>query len=153
MYSNYTNTKEVSLIYGIYSVGWRRITIVSQINDNWTLCPLACVRLTSKKRLKLCVTGPLRGESTSDEWISITKGPAMRKPFLFHDAFMYTWEGAGVLKSSRCWKALHITGWLPIQRWPVPGSTWILSGTACTGMICKQKHKNFVASPYMNTAG
>ena len=55
--------------------------------------PLDCLLgslliLTANNTLRLCITGPLCGESVDDRWISMAKGPWMRKAFLCYDVTM-----------------------------------------------------------------
>ena len=70
----------------------------------------------------------------------------------FSDIAAPTCDGAGDTPSSECWSILHTTGWHPSHRWPVPGSTWMLSGVVFTGMDWKQEETlKFVAAPLQCT--
>ena len=58
-------------------------------NEQQLDCYNSLIKLTTKKTSHLYITGPLRRESISDWWITLTKGqPAMQIAFPSHDVIM-----------------------------------------------------------------
>ena len=69
---------------------WINNRVPGDLRHRW---PLYCLfnslfRLTQKKWQMLRITGPLWREFTSDQWLPLTKDPAMRKAFPYYGIIM-----------------------------------------------------------------
>ena len=89
--TNHNKACTICKFFGVRLV----ITLTSHehhdVSNHWQLdCSFnSLFRLTTKKISELHITDPLWGESTSDWWIPLIKGPIMRKVFPHHGIIMY----------------------------------------------------------------